>query len=117
MIRLTDAPAVICEGVFVDNRADAAQADTTAEQQAFGQAYARGILKTLGISGGDGAASDGYKVRVKIKNLNIRAGAGTSYKSKGFIKPGVYTIVETQGRWGKLKSGVGWICLDYAKKI
>lgn len=49
MIRLTDAPAVICEGAFVDNKKDAALIDTKAEQQAFGYAYARGILKTLGI--------------------------------------------------------------------
>ena len=49
MIRLTDAPCVICEGAFVDTKKDAAQIDTKAEQQAFGYAYARGILKTLGI--------------------------------------------------------------------
>lgn len=48
-IRLTNMPSVICEGAFVDNKADAAQMDTKAEQQAFGYAYARGILKTLGI--------------------------------------------------------------------
>ena len=49
-IRQTVAPAVIVEGVFVDNAADAAQADTLTEQQAFGVAYAKGILKTLGIA-------------------------------------------------------------------
>lgn len=49
MIRLTAAPAVILEGAFVDYKKDAAQIDTKAEQQAFGYAYARGILKTLGI--------------------------------------------------------------------
>lgn len=48
-IRETVAPAVICEGVFVVTKADAAQADTLAEQQAFGVAYAKGILDTLGI--------------------------------------------------------------------
>lgn len=48
-IRDTACPAVICEGVFVDTKADAAQADTLAEQQAFGVAYAKGILDTLGI--------------------------------------------------------------------
>lgn len=48
-IRATVAPAVIVEGVFVDTKADAAQADTLAEQQAFGVAYAKGILDTLGI--------------------------------------------------------------------
>lgn len=58
-----------------------------------------------------------FKVRVSIKDLNIRTGPGTNYKSKGFIKPGVYTIVKTDGKWGKLKSGAGWIHLDYAKKL
>lgn len=49
-IRETVCPAVICEGVFVDNKADASQADTASEQKAFGVAYAKGILKTLGIA-------------------------------------------------------------------
>ena len=49
-IRLTACPAVIVEGAFVDNKADAAQIDTYAECKAFGEAYARGILKTLGIA-------------------------------------------------------------------
>lgn len=53
-IRSIKAPSVICEGVFVDNAADAAQADTPAEQKAFGVAYAKGILKTLGISDNGG---------------------------------------------------------------
>lgn len=48
-IRSIKAPSVIVEGVFVDNAADAAQADTQAEQAVFGVAYAKGILKTLGI--------------------------------------------------------------------
>lgn len=48
-IRLTSMPAVIVEGAFVDNKKDTAQIDTAAEQRAFGYAYARGILKTLGI--------------------------------------------------------------------
>ena len=48
-IRSIKAPSVIVEGVFVDNAADAAQADTQAEQAAFGVAYAKGILKTLNI--------------------------------------------------------------------
>ena len=49
-IRETKAPAVIVESVFVDIKADAAQADALAEQQAFGVAYAKGILDTLGLS-------------------------------------------------------------------
>lgn len=49
-IRLTDMPAVITEAVFVDNAADAAQADTNAECKMFGVAIAKGVLKTLGIA-------------------------------------------------------------------
>ena len=56
-------------------------------------------------------------VRVSCDDLYIRKGAGTKYKAKGFIKPGVYTIVETKDEWGRLKSGAGWICLDYVNRI
>ena len=62
-----------------------------------------------------------YLVRVKITNLNIRKGPGTNYGATGYIRPGIYTIVaESTGKgaakWGKLKSGAGWISLDYATK-
>lgn len=63
-----------------------------------------------------------YKVRVTATDLNIRKGPGTGYARVEFIKPGVYTIVEESDgkgakRWGKLKSGKGWISLDFAKKL
>jgi N-acetylmuramoyl-L-alanine amidase CwlA len=64
-----------------------------------------------------------YKVKVTTSALNIRKGAGTNYKKVGSIKDkGVYTIVdeafgEGANLWGKLKSGAGWISLDYCKKL
>lgn len=59
-----------------------------------------------------------YLVKVTANKLNIRGGPGTNYKLQGAITDkGTYTIVDTQGRWGKLKSGVGWIYLNYTKKI
>lgn len=61
-IRLTDMPAVIIEAVFVDNAADAAQADTDIECVQFGEAIAKGILKTLGIA--DKVAQTIYRVQV-----------------------------------------------------
>ena len=72
--------------------------------------------------GTTGATVTPYLVRVKITNLNIRKGPGTNYGKNGFIKPGVYTIVEESTgtgatKWGKLKSGAGWISLDYAKRV
>lgn len=71
--------------------------------------------------GPTGATVTPYLVRVKITNLNIRKGPGTNYGATGYIQPGIYTIVaESTGKgaakWGKLKSGAGWISLDYATK-
>lgn len=47
--RMIKCPAVICEGVFVDNSKDVKIADTKAEQRAFGYAYAKGVLRTAGV--------------------------------------------------------------------
>ncbi len=48
-IRSTKCPAVVLEGAFLDNPKDVQFIDTAAEQVALGKAYARGILKTLGV--------------------------------------------------------------------
>ena len=75
------------------------------------------VLKLPGAAG-----FEPYTVKVSVTELRIRSGPGTDNASKGFIAPGVYTIVEEadgQGakRWGKLKSGAGWISLDYTEKV
>ena len=62
--------------------------------------------------------SNKFKVKVNVDVLNIRSGVGTSCKIVGQIKDrGVYTMVEKQGSWGKLKSGAGWISLNYCKEV
>lgn len=63
-----------------------------------------------------------FKVRVSISDLNIRKGPGTNYARIKYIPVGTYTIVEeTDGqgasKWGRLKSGAGWISLDYCKRV
>ena len=65
-----------------------------------------------------------FLVRVSISNLNIRKGPGTNYSRTGsYTGKGVFTIVATasgQGStsgWGKLKSGAGWISLDFTSRI
>ena len=64
-----------------------------------------------------------YRVRTTADALNIRKGPGTNYGVAGQIKgKGIYTIVaEAAGpgatKWGKLKSGAGWISLDYVTKL
>ncbi|MEA4973670.1 MAG: N-acetylmuramoyl-L-alanine amidase [Candidatus Metalachnospira sp.] len=64
-----------------------------------------------------------YSVKVSIPSLNIRKGPGTDYDKTGkYTGIGTFTIVEEQSgkgaiKWGRLKSGLGWISLDYAEKI
>lgn len=59
-----------------------------------------------------------YLVTVTADMLNVRAGAGMQYKINMQIpKGGAYTIVECSGAWGKLKSGAGWVCLDYCAEL
>ena len=58
-----------------------------------------------------------YLVKVDTAVLNVRAGAGTNYKVTTQVKRNqVYTIVDEKDGWGKLKSGAGWICLDYTER-
>ena len=64
-----------------------------------------------------------YAVRVDCNDLNIRKGPGTNYGKTGkHTGKGTFTIVEEKAGagsnkgWGKLKSGAGWISLDYAVK-
>lgn len=59
-----------------------------------------------------------FLVKVTVTDLNIRSGPGTKYKRVGHITDqGTYTIVEKSGRWGKLKSGAGWIYLGYTREV
>lgn len=65
---------------------------------------------------------DSYTVKITADVLNIRKGPGTNFGVAGQIRDhGTYTIVkESDGpgasKWGKLKSGTGWISLDYTSK-
>lgn len=65
-----------------------------------------------------------YLVEVTATDLNIRKGPGTNYGKTGkFTGKGVFTITEERAGtgsnrgWGKLKSGAGWISLDYVKRL
>ena len=55
-----------------------------------------------------------YLVKINTAILNVRAGAGTNYKVNTQVKKNqIYTIVDEKDGWGKLKSGAGWISLNY----
>lgn len=76
------------------------------------------------VAGQQASAGVPFSVQVDILDLNIRTGAGTNYAKTGETTgKGVFTIVEVkagQGAsvgWGRLKSGAGWISLDYATRL
>ncbi len=65
-----------------------------------------------------------FVVRVSIADLNIRKGAGTNTAKTGkYTGVGSFTITEVRSGkgadkgWGKLKSGAGWISLDYCQRV
>ena len=92
----------------------------------FGVKYTAASTGTSSSSGSSGTSSafKSYIVRITPSDgVNIRKGAGTDYDIVGAIaQGGAYTIVEEKTgkgatKWGKLKSGAGWIALDYTEKI
>lgn len=127
-VKNTNATAVLFENFFVDNDLDNNAGDTRAEQRAFGVAYAKAILEYAGIKyKAAGTSTTAPKqeatkdpaarlVRITASVLNVRAGAGIQYKVNTTVKRGeVFTIVEEKNGFGKLKSGAGWISLQYTE--
>lgn len=112
VIRHYDVVGKICPNPFVyDNGA--------VTWAGFKQKTAAWYAEMAG-QGDEGEVSD--QVRVDIENLRIRSGPGTNYPSIGYTGIGSFGITEEadgQGasRWGKLKSGAGWISLDYTTRL
>lgn len=113
--------------VLLEYEKPADQSETVQKKRAaYGQTYYNkyaGATDTE-ISDTQQAASVPFEVRVEINDLRIRTGAGTGYTFTGeYTGVGVFTITEVKAGkgstagWGKLKSGAGWISLDYATRI
>lgn len=114
VLKNTKAPAILIECAFVDNVTDKGQWDAEKCAVAIASAILGKVISDAPIQ----PSNDTFKVKVTTDALNIRSGAGTQYSVTGCIRDrGIYTILQTQGNWGKLKSGVGWISLDYTKRV
>ena len=66
--------------------------------------------------------SGAFQVKTTCDVLNIRSGAGMSFRIVGSIsetakEKKTYTITESKNGFGKLKSGAGWIALAYTRKV
>lgn len=71
------------------------------------------VNKRLGAE----TAPEPFIVQITASSLNVRKGPGTSYAVAQTVSKGqVFTIVQQQGGWGKLKSGAGWISLKYTAR-
>lgn len=126
-LRKTNAPSILVEAAFVDDPDDVALYNADKMAQAIVKGIT-GVAHTITTNNTPSTPNQTtpsttkkeFKVRVKASSLNIRAGAGTKYKVVGKITDkGVYTIVDTYGNWGKLKSGKGWINISslYAERV
>lgn len=101
-----------------------ARAEAAVLAEYYGLSGGQGNTGTESGSGSTGDESVPFRVRVAIDDLNIRTGPGTDYAKTGrYTGKGVFTIVEvktgqgSKAGWGRLKSGAGWISLDYAARI
>ena len=86
------------------------------------KAIVKGIIEGFKLDKGSERNFEPYMVKVTDPALNIRKEPTTDSAIVGCIKDkGSYTIVaeafgKGASKWGKLKSGAGWISLDYTKR-
>lgn len=136
VLKLSNMPAVLNEGAFVDNKKDIEDWNEDHELKKLGEAYAKAAAEYLDLPKKNASTTEKvpekyasatkkenikpYVVRVTASVLNVRKGPGTKYPVVTTIRDkGAYTIVEeaSDGFWGKLKSGAGWISLRHTKKV
>ncbi len=121
----TKMPAVLIEHGFFTNKEECDKLKTSAFRESCAIADAKGILKYLGVTyvkdvPTQPSSPSGlpYQIRITCEALNVRGGPGVHYPRNTVIKDKKkYTIVEEQKGWGKLKSGAGWIALNYTEKV
>lgn len=123
--------SVLVEIGFMTNKEEAALMKTDAFCREQGEDVAHGICDYFGaayfIDLNEGKVDTevknaSYLVKITAATLNVRADAGTGFRITTQVKKGqVFTIIDEKSvggtKWGKLKSGAGWICLKYASKV
>lgn len=119
VLKNTKAPAMLVECCFVDDADDVKLFKT----KKMARAIVEGILDHSIVAASTApeqkkpekstAIIGTFKVKVTDDELNIRKGPGMEHGIIGCIRDkGTYTITETSGSWGKLKSGAGWISIS-----
>ena len=120
-LRNTNAQAVLIEACFVDDLDDIKLYDADKMARAIVKGITgKAVTATTAPAAEKPQETGEFLVKVLVNDLNIRIGPGTEYDAVGKIKDkGAYTIVKTDGKWGKLRSGAGWINISstYCKRL
>ena len=114
VLRYSNMPAILNEIAFVDNQKDIKDWNEDKELKKMGEALAKAAAEFLDLKIKEA------RYKIAVDSLNVRSGPGTHHKIMTTVKEGeVYTIIETSGSWGKLKSGAGWINVSekYCKRM
>ena len=120
-LKYTKCPAILIEVCFVDDKDDAKIYLSNIDKTA--RLIAEGIVgKAISVQPVQPTPqpTDSFKIKVLVDELNIRKDASAKAAIVGQVNSGeVFTIVETKGVWGRLKSNAGWINISskYCKKI
>ena len=113
VIRHSKMTAMLIEICFIDSLQDVQRFKNLGHIK-IADAIVRGIIGNVKTSHTVGC----FKVKVNCNALNVREQPNTNSKITDVInKNEVYTIVSIYNNWGKLKSGRGWICLNYCKRV
>ena len=124
--RLVDVPALILEHGFHTNSKTVRWLlqDSNLDHLAHAEAEAIASYFANNVKTDDVAQPNQFYIRVaNVKAgdvLNIRKEPSSSAEISGklaYNDHNVYTIVEEQGTWGRLKSGIGWINLKYTVRV
>lgn len=122
ILRQTNMPAVLIEYGFMDFEQEALLMLDTSYQKKCAESTCAAICKYFNVTYRKEPAlvvtkpsttTKSFTVKITTDVLNIRKGPAMSYDIVGKVKKGeVFTIVEQKNKFGKLKSGQGWISLD-----
>lgn len=108
VIKNATMPAFLLENGFMDSKIDVPIILSEAHATKTARALRDFLVNMFGLE--KEPEEINFKVKITTDELNYRSGPGTDYAIRGTVKKGeVFTIVDTSGSWGKLKSGAGWI--------
>ncbi len=112
-IRQTVPCAVLAETVFIDNDRDLAKVNDDEGCRKCGEAIGRALEFVF---------ADNRKYKVVCDSLNIRSGSGEDCEISGELQKGetvTVTVTSSDGKWGRLADGRGWIrlALRYAAEV